>query len=82
MSCSKSTSIGTNESPLRWPVRFLYPFVTREKLADDYPPEVLALWKEEGIPDIEADRVAVRYGVHPYSVWPGYDLAGLDYGDS
>lgn len=78
VSCSKSTSVGTNDGPLRWPVRFLYSIVSREKLEDDYPDE-LPLWKSFGLSDIEADHVAVGYGVHPFNVWPGYVEAGIDY---
>jgi hypothetical protein len=47
-------------------------------LEDDYGLE-LPEWKLNGIPDLEADKVAVGYGVHPFNVWPGYVEAGIDY---
>jgi hypothetical protein len=43
--------------------------------------EEVARVEREGLSDRQADQWAVRLGLHPSMLWPGYDRAGLTVAD-
>ncbi len=64
---------------LRWPFRPLERFFGKEVIAAWFEPEQIAEWKQNGLTDKEADRVAVKMGSLPFEIWSGFLEAGLDY---
>ncbi len=61
--------------PGLWPVHVLVQLVPEVEITNAYRAWGIngKMWKrilEEGLSDDQADRLAIRTGHHPYSVWP------------
>lgn len=35
-----------------------------------FSPRSIHRWKNNGVPDVNADRAACKLGLHPYTIWP------------
>lgn len=67
----------------RWPLgplREVAPTIATAELARmaGVSRRTAARWAETGLADVHADRVAVRLGLHPALVWPGWLDEGAD----
>jgi hypothetical protein len=87
VACCRSNS-KTLDRPveLRWPVKFLTkrhdPELVQEKINEVLDnPLSLKEYRAVGLPDFDADKVAIALGDHPMHVWPGWLEAGEDFYD-
>ena len=35
-------------------------------------PRTIIRWRHSGVPDHQADRAAIRVGLHPANIWPAH----------
>ena len=83
VACSRS-NYRRDDRPadLRWPIRYITKRYDAElvqdhlKLLDD--PQTVAWYREHGLSDSDADKLAISFGEHPMMIWPGWIEAGLD----
>lgn len=85
----RCSACGCNHTPkcphraavLSWPLEPLTGACERAKgpgwLRLTAGPDTFAKWERSGLSDVDADRWAVRIGLHPNQVWPRWDEAGL-----
>lgn len=50
-----------------------------DRLRDWVGEDTVEAWRDNGLSDREADRIAVKLGYLPHDIWVGYTSAGLDY---
>lgn len=76
--CQKGSHNQPIPNELRWPFRPLEKKMGKELIAAWFEPEQIKEWKENGLTDPEADRVAIAVGGMPHEIWGGWLEAGLD----
>lgn len=79
--CGRRTGPVADGHQLRWPYLPLQRRVGLDRLLLWFDVDDVARWRDEGLTDEEADRVAVKMGLLPFMVWGGYIEAGLDYAE-
>ena len=67
------------DGPPSWQIKHFFGHIPEDVVRQDYGDETVDDWKENGIEDFAADRLATYYGVWPPHVWKGYLEAGLDF---
>lgn len=77
VACTRGTHGANLPTELRWPYRWLVAALG-DQVEAWYSEEQIALWKDQGLGDFEADEVCILLGVFPHSVFPGFMEAGLD----
>jgi hypothetical protein len=84
LACSRNRYRSADRpSDLRWSIRYLAQRHDRELIQDHIDkylsdPQPLNFYKENGLTDFDADKLAVSLGEHPMLVWPGWIEAGDD----